>query len=180
MDIRGLAKRVQAWHVTVAFLAYVLGSVLWFQMGPLADLGETGILDDDGGFTPHEGRAHLDALGPEGVATYETFLAFDFAYALLFVPPVLGVFLIALRRHRWWPTWPVAVPFVAAVLDWLENGLLLSAIHDPSSDATWRAASLASLGKLLLVSASAAVAVLLLVAWGVHLVMNPMKRVRRA
>lgn len=175
-----MAKRVQAWHVTVAFFAYVLGSVLWFQLGPLAELGETGILDDDWGFTPTEGRAHLDALGAEGVATYETFLAFDFAYALLFVPPILGVFLIALRRHRIWPVWPVAVPFVAAALDWSENGLLLAAINDPSSDAVWRAASMASLGKLLLVSASFAVAVLLLVAWGAHLVMNPMKKVKRA
>lgn len=173
-----LARRVRGWHVAVGLLLYVVGSLLWFQLGPVAEL--PGILDDDWGFTPEAARAFLEDLGAEGRAEYRTFLVLDFAYPLLFIPGTAAALLLWSRTVRWWPAWTAFAPVLGAVLDWVENALLLRAIDGhPASDGVLRAASAASVAKLYIVSATFAVVALAIIYWTVTAIMHPMRKVKR-
>jgi hypothetical protein len=128
--------------VTLLLLAvsFVAMLFVWFQFLPLEDVmtaaGDYGILDYELAFTPAKVAAIFDTWGPEARQAALQSLWIDFAFM-----PSYGLFfglltLIIARAHaQHWRTigfWIVIGCFAAALLDALENIMLLIMLQAPS------------------------------------------------
>lgn len=112
-------------------LTFLASSVLWFQFGPAASLGSTGVplLDVQVEYTAADAYEQLSAYGEIGRDQYALFLAGDYLWVLLFGITAISLIHLALRRSKldappW--TWILWVPVAVIALDWVENTALLA------------------------------------------------------
>ncbi len=165
-------------RVSLAFVAYVTFSVLFFAFGPFQDVAAAGgIVDDDFG----QGAQHaLDAvatLGPDGQEAYTLFLLGDLIYALMQGLWMAGFIILGMRRWRALPRWAPWLPVAATAADWLENVSLLAILQAPNIGVAWIAV-VAMHVKLLCVILSALAVIAVLGWWISHPVRRQPRRLQ--
>jgi len=131
--VRWLRGPAAAWSTAGAFLLFIAGSALLLGLGPYAQvaqrLGGLQPLEERFGYSPAEVHALLELLRDGGRDLLRRALWLDLLYPLLFAPALaLGIavpFSRILKGERL-PLWLATPPLLAALCDWLEDGLLLT------------------------------------------------------